>query len=358
MKVLVTLTDQSFFRTKSIGIFNVSMGLTKGLINCPEITELHILGNNECKETFADVPPHVHVHLTDMPVPRRFKRVWWDQFGLSAAIRKIAPDWAILPKGVPPFFPCLGKTKLACYVHDVMWEHYQQRSASDRKGPFPLHEFIYFSKLSLHAMKISDLVLTSSQFNLQRFKHYCPSCNASVIGIGFDDEPRLTPLCKGTDILFYASPFPHKLSILGIQRIEAWLSQRPDASNIRVHVIGNLPKTVTLPSVQWISHGKVSHAELQHIMQDLCRCAVYFSDYEGYGMPPVECLRAGVPCIASDIPAIRENIPAPYLFSNADEASFIHTANSVFDGSIPFQHTEFPSWQEVTQRCVHALRNH
>ena len=341
-----------------MGIFNVSMGLTRGLMNCPEITELHILGNNECKEAFTDVPSHVHMHLLDKPVPRRFKRVWWDQFGLSAAIRKIKPDWAILPKGFPPLFPMLGAhTKLACYLHDVNWEYYE-RTHGEGDTPFPKHELIYFRKLGLRCLEVSHLVLTSSQFNQQRFKHYSPTCNTSVIGIGFDKQPSHTPLHKGPDLLFFASPFPHKLSILGIQYIEAWLKQRPDASNIRVHLIGSLPKNVSLPGAQWISHGRVSNEELQHIMLQQCRCAVYFSDYEGFGMPPVECLRAGVPCIASDLPAIRENIPASYLFSNVDQDSFITTANSVFDGTIPFQYPDFPSWQEVAQRCVYALLNH
>ena len=148
MKIAIVLTDQSFLRTKSMGIFNVSMGLTKGLMQHPEVSELHILGNNECGDTFRDCPPHVHLHLMDKPVPRRFERVWWDQFGLSAAVRKIKPDWLILPKGFPPLFPCLGKTKLACYVHDVGWEYYEHCTAAERNKAFPPHEYIYFKNLS------------------------------------------------------------------------------------------------------------------------------------------------------------------------------------------------------------------
>lgn len=359
MKVLIALTDQSFLRTKSMGIFNVSMGLTKGLMNCPEITELHILGNNECKEAFADVPPHVHVHLTDMPVPRRFKRVWWDQIGLSAAIRKIAPDWAILPKGVPPFFPCLGKTKLACYVHDVMWEHYKQRPVADRKGPFPLHEFIYFSRLSLHAMRISDLVLTHTRFNAERILHYHPKARIARIGIGFDDTPPPpSQESRKKDILTYGSTFPHKCPALTIQRISEWLEQRPDAADIRVHVVGSLSPDVVLPGGQWIHHDRIPFSELRTLLRERCRMAIYFSDYESYGMPPVECLLNGVPCIASDIPSIRENTPSQYLFSNADREQFINTANATYDGDITFTCPAYPTWQKVCNNCVQALLNH
>ena len=135
MKLLISLTDQSFAATKSVGIFNVSMGLTRGLMSCGEVSELHILGNQECADSFGDRPSHVYFHLLDKPVPRRFGRIFWDQWGVSRAIRAIRPDWAILPKGFPPFFPCIGSTRLACYVHDVNWEYYRHLHGGD--SPFP-----------------------------------------------------------------------------------------------------------------------------------------------------------------------------------------------------------------------------
>lgn len=359
MKVAIALTDQSFQRTKSMGIFNVSMGLAKGLMHCPEITELHILGNNECGDAFTDCPPHVHLHLTDKPVPRRFARVWWDQFGLCAAVRKIKPDWVILPKGVPPFFPRFGKAKMACYVHDVMWEHYAQRSASDRKGPFPWHELLYFRTLSLRAMKVSDLVLTHTQFNAARIRHYVPGARIVRIGIGFDDKPPITQHSEEKkDILTYVSTFPHKCTPLTLQRITAWLNTRPDGDNIRIHAVGSLPTDMVLPDERWIHHARIPFSELRILLRKKCRMAVYFSDYESYGMPPVECLLNGTPCLASDIPPIRENIPSQYLFNNADAADFINKANAIYDGSLPFICPNFPSWQDVCNRCVQELLQH
>ena len=357
MKVLISLTDQSFQRTKSMGIFNVSMGLTKGLMKNPLVTELHILGNDECRDVFADVPPHVHVHLTDKAVPRRFARVWWDQVGLCRVIRKIAPDWVILPKGVPPFIPSFGKAKMACYVHDVMWEHYEQRSAADRKGPFPWHELVYFRNLSLRAMRISDLVLTHTRFNAERICHYEPSAKIARIGIGYDDVPPEQNENSGKyDVLTYASTFPHKCTPLTIERISAWLKKRPDADRIRVHVVGSLPEDIKFPSEQWVHHARIPFSELRVLLRDHCRMAVYFSDYESYGMPPVECLLNGVPCVSSDIPPIRENIPAQYLFRNSDETSFVETANAAYDGVVPFECPAFPTWDEVAQRCVEAMK--
>ncbi len=357
MKLLLALTDQSFTATKSVGIFNVSLGLAKGLMQHPDITELHILGNNECTTHFTQLPPHVHLHLANKPVPRRFDRVWWDQVGVCAAIRRIQPDWALLPKGFPPFFPMLGKTKLACYLHDVNWEYYE-RTQGEGDTPFPRHELVYFRALGLRCLKVADLVLTSTQFNKQRYEHHCPTCRTAVVGIGFDDKPRSYTPISGSDILFYASPYPHKLTTLGIQRVESWLRQRQDADKIRIHLLGRLPQGLTLPGPHWVQHGRLPFDEMQHLMHEVCRCAIYFSDYEGFGMPPVECLRAGIPCIASALPPICENIPARFTFDNADEADFIRVLNTTYDAPDMNQLPAYPTWQEVASRCLTAMQLH
>lgn len=355
MKIAIALTDQSFQRTKSMGIFNVSMGLTKGLMSHPCVTELHILGNNECNEVFSDCPPHVHLHLLNKPVPRRFGRVWWDQFGLSAVVRKIAPDWLILPKGFPPVFPMMGNTKIACYVHDVIWEYYAKLKG--KQNPFPWYENIYFQKLGKRALNYSDLVLTSTQFNRERFSFYAPNAKTAVIGIGFD-SPRLgNDMGQRKDILFYASTFPHKLTKLGIQRLTAWLKSRNDLTKPKIHVIGSLPDGIKLDDSYWIKHERLPRVELDKIIAR-CKCSVYFSDYEGYGMPPVESLRAGLACVASDIPPIRENIPSRYLFDNESLESFIQTMNNAYDCEKNIECPTYPTWAEVTDRCVRALTEH
>lgn len=356
MRLLLSLTDQSFAATKSAGIFNVSVGLARGLAQLPQVKELHILGNAECADYFADMPPHVTLHLTDMPVPRRFKRVKWDQAGVSAAIRAIAPDWALLPKGFPPYFPRLGKTKLACYLHDLNWEYYAKHTQEEGVCPFPWHELMYFRTLGLRCLTVADLVLTSTHFNKARFRAYVPGANVEVVGIGFDTPPATAVQSQGKDVLFFGSPYPHKLTMKGIQRLKAWLRQRQDGDNIRVHMVGHQLGVINPNDSHWVKYGRVPQEKLQELLNTTCRTAVYFSDYEGYGMPPVECLRAGIPCVASDIPAIRENIPACYLFDNLSEESFIATMNAAYDKGLTAPCPDFPTWAQVADRVVEAMR--
>lgn len=353
MRCAISLTDQSFVSTKSVGIFNVSLGLARGLMHCPEISELHVLGNEECASAFADAPPHVRLHFTGRPVPRRFGRIWWDQAGLPAALRRIAPDWAILPKGFPPYFPRLGSVKLACYVHDVIWEYYARIRHAE--SPFPWHEKAYFRTLGLRALRIADLVLTSTRFNAGRFRAHVPRARTAVVGIGFDSPAEPVPQPRGEDVLFYASPYPHKLTGLGVERLEAWLAKRANAGKLRIHVIGNLPRGVQLLHPAWVKHGRLPREALARLLREKCRVSVYFSAYEGFGMPPVESLLSGIPCVASGIPPIRENVPTRYLFDNESAESFIRCMDSAYGSDSSPEIPHFPDWKEVAQRCVNAM---
>ncbi len=356
MKILVSLTDQSFAATKSIGIFNVSMGLVRGLLACDEVEQLHILGNDECaKQLQALACEKLHLHLMDRPVPTRYGRILWDQYGVQQAIRAIEPDWCLLPKGFPPSCPQRGTPRLACSVHDFNWDYYQGKAIA-AESPFPRHEMLYFSTLGKRALRVADLILTSSQFNKQRFLSYDKDARIAVVGIGFDDPVRTPRAQAGRDLLAYVSPYPHKRSDLAIPYLQHWLEQRSDAEQIRIHLVGKLPAHIEPQGETWQHYERMPYAELQSLLRDQCRLSVYFSDYEGFGMPPIESLRLGVATLASDIAPIRENIPERFLFDSGDIQSFVNQMNNIYDkptlGEIP----HYPDWREVAARCVQSMR--
>jgi len=358
MKLLISLTDQSFRSTKSIGIFNVSIGLTQGLMKCKQVNELHILGNDECAAHFKNLPKHVTLHLREKSVPCRFGRLYWDQIGVQRAIRAIQPDWAILPKGFPPYFKALGRTKLACYLHDLNWEYYN-KDKGGKDSPFPAYQLAYFSRLGLRSLEISDLVLTSTRFNRERFLSYHPQSKVAVVGIGFDGAPQDSPPKYGKDILLFISPYPHKRTREAIPKLKQWLAHRietsEDARNIKIHLIGSLPEGIILPSSNWIEYPRLPYKELILMMRSKCRCSIYFSDYEGYGMPPVESLRAGIPCLASDLPPIRENIPARFLFENGNLKDFIQKLDAIYDHPNTADRPNYPNWHDVAKVIVSSM---
>lgn len=351
MKILISLRDQSFTRTKSVGIFNVALGLTRGLAQLPEVRELHVLANRECAPLLRDAGDKVILHGAEDEPPTRFRRVGWDQVGVVRAIRRIAPDWAILPKGVAPQFLWLGRTKLACFLHDLNWEYYL-KAAKSGDTPYPVHELMYFRHLHLHTLRCADAVFTSTQFNAERFAAYVPQAKAHVVGLGFDDPAQPMRAARGRDILFYASPYPHKLTALGLQRLEAWWRRRPDRESIGIHLLGGLPQGLSLPpEPQWQHHGRLAPEAMQQLLTEQCCAAVYFSAYEGYGMPPTECLRAGIPCIASDIPAIAEHHPKELLFANDSADSFARALEHACNPALSLSTPAYPTWTEVAAKA-------
>lgn len=356
MRLLISLTDQSFHATKSLGIFNVSLGLAHALMRRPDIGELHLLGNAECAEALGKLPPFVTLHCAEQPVPSGWRRVAWDQFGIARAIRRIRPDWVLLPKGFPPFFG-LG-VKTACYVHDIIWEYYEELGRVGRRSPdtpFPPLQKLYFRTLGLRALRRADLVLTSSQFNRARFLARVPEARVEAVGIGFPPARRLASVA-GSDILLFTSPFPHKLTAQAVAWLSRWL-ETPAANGARVHTVGALPGDLrgALSGPSWEEHGRLSADELAEL-KTRCRLAIYFSAYEGFGMPPVECLRSGLPCLASDIPPIRENVPERFLFSNDDYASFAERLGELTERPDVGELPEWPGWDEVADRCLRAMR--
>lgn len=224
-----------------------------------------------------------------------------------------------------------------------------------KQSPFPPSQLAYFSRLGRRSLQISDLVLTSTQFNKGRYQSLVPTCQVAVVGIGFDETAQEQPQQRGKDVLVYVSPYPHKRSDLVLPRLGAWLAQRADGQDINIHLVGEMPAGVQLPDARWIAHQKLPFAQLQQLILQKSRCCIYFSDYEGFGMPPVESLRQGVPCLASDLPPIRENIPTRYLFDNQEESSFINALNKVYDQPDTSDCPSFPNWQQVSQRAVDAM---
>ncbi len=105
-----------------------------------------------------------------------------------------------------------------------------------------------------------------------------------------------------------------------------------------------------------MNHTRLPWGELQQLLREQCRVSVYFSDYEGFGMPPVESLRLGIACAASDLPPIRENIPPRYLFNNDDEAGFVRTLNALYEQSKVEDCPNYPSWAEVAQRAINQMK--
>jgi glycosyltransferase involved in cell wall biosynthesis len=93
---------------------------------------------------------------------------------------------------------------------------------------------------------------------------------------------------------------------------------------------------------------------------------VFPSRYEGFGLPPLQALAAGLPVVASDIPVLREVLGECALFAPAgDPESFAAQLQAVISGDVLVRqkrdagrmHARRFTWQAVAERMVGLYRS-
>lgn len=287
-------------------------------------------------------------------------RLWWDQFGVYHAARRAGNQWLLLPKGYASFLRGCP-VRLATYIHDTMHEYYKQHYP---RGLPPLENF-YFSKSFRAAITHSQVVLTNTHFTAgeiqaaaQRYGLKKP--RIEVAGIGFVRPAPATP-SERSRILVLASRWPHKRTDLAVRYLCRWQGEQNFAGP--VDWIGQLPAELAMPqTANWRLHSRLEPAELNRLLAE-ARALVYFSDHEGFGMPPVEAAIAGACPIYSDIPATREVMQGRgFCFSNEDYKSFAAALDEGLRIS-PQQVAAWAdellaryNWRDVAERVVSILK--
>ncbi len=316
-----SLADQNVATTKSIGIYNFSTRLARELPGHPEVGQLTIFANHTLKEALP-ASPKVDVRFFEGAIDRRWQRVLWDQAGVYTAARRAGHEWLFLPKGFASFVrrPPAG-VRLAVYVHDIMNAYYRDRFP----GFEPRWESRYFIRAMGATIRHANVIFTNTEFTrgeIHRFatEHGWPQPRVVVAGYGFDPvHPPPTP--KEERVLLFASKVPHKRTDLAVRFIDHWL--KASGFHGRVDCIGIISEEMKRghsPAWNWM--GRVPPAQGRELMRR-ARAVVYCSEYEGFGMPPVEAVLEGTCSVYSDIPPIREVMgEAGFAFSNDSRETF------------------------------------
>jgi glycosyltransferase involved in cell wall biosynthesis len=314
-----SLADQSFARTKSVGILNVSVDLLQVLAQQPRCPRLTVLANRSLLEKLK-LPAATRTELHDGASGGGLGRIWWDQFGAYAAARRTGNEWLLLPKGFASFVRRCP-VRLAAFVHDVVQDHY------DRHYPdaVPRLEAAYFRASFRASLRQAKIIFTPTEFTRREVERVAREKGWTVprlvcCGEGFD-RPATWPPSARRDIIVNAHPFPQKLTRRAVEFLSRWHQENPFTEFI--HWVGLFPEKLELPARPgWQRRGRLPEAEFRALMSQV-RAVLYFSDYEGFGRPPVEAALAGAVPVFSNIPATREVMGGCGCpFDNADYESF------------------------------------
>jgi len=358
LAICYALADQDFRRTKSLGIFNLSIGLLAALARQPQVGRLHVLGN---REIAGFLPRGAPVTATDhdRPLRGRFGRIWWDQVELAQAARRSGCGWTYLPKGfVPWWVPLPGR--VACYVHDTIQEFFRGRypqafSGLDRR---------YFAQSLRCTLRRAQVIFTNSEFTRQEVVRFARARRLEppptiVAGIGFDLDP-VPANAKSGGIVCLASRWPHKRTDLAVRYLEQW--QRETGYAGAIDWVGDVPERMAWPDcANWRRHRRLDHAAYQQLLK-AGRALVFFTEYEGFGMPPVEAVLLGTCPVYSRLPVTTEVMAGVgHAFDNAEYTSFrqaleraLATPPPVLGAWAERLRQRF-SWTGVAERVVQGL---
>lgn len=358
LTVSYSIADQNFQQTKSIGILNLSIQLVPFLANRPEVSRLSVLTNRTLQDRLK-APTNVPVSQHDVAVRHKLGRIYWDQSGVYQAAQRLGNQWLYLPKGFASFCrPCPVKlvTCVADANHDYYAEHYP--------GRVPAFEMWYFQRCVRGTIRHSDLIVTISDYTAAEAarlarKYGLKAPPIKSIGIGFTRPPRIS-VQKQNRIWVFAGRWPHKRTDLALEFLARWQKETNFPGTIEW--VGKLPEGLTLPSFPgWILHARLPEEEFRRRVAE-AKTIVYFSDYEGFGMPPVEAVIAGTNAVYSDLPATREVMAgAGHPFSNKSYESFRQALETALATSPDLlerwadQLLQRHRWETVAARAVEAM---
>ena len=358
MDLTYSVADQNFQQTKSVGILNLSVQMPAYLAQRPEIGQLTVLSNRSLDDRLS-VPPRVPVQRHNLSLQGKLGRILWDQWGVYRAARQVGHEWLFLPKGFASFCrrcPVQLATCVADANHDYYAEHYP--------GRVPAAEMWYFQKSVRATIRYSDLIVTISEFTATEVarlarKYHLPAPPIRNIGIGFLPRP-IEAVQKKPRVLVFAGRWPHKRTDLALEFLTQWQERSRFAGT--VEWVGRLPDGYQLPTFPgWRLHPRLAEEEFRRCLAE-AQTIVYFSDYEGFGMPPVEAIIAGTDAVYSDLPATREVMAGDgHAFSNRSYESFENAMDSALK-TTPDLMQRWASgllarhrWESVVERVVKAL---
>jgi glycosyltransferase involved in cell wall biosynthesis len=298
-----SLAEQSFTWTRSIGLLNLSVKLVEQLAQRPEIERLHVLSNST-QRGHLSLPSPVRVTYHDEANGRGLSRMWWDQWRVYSEAWQAGNEWLFMPKGFVSFLRRCP-VRLAAYVPDVMFDHYERAYP----GQFSRLEAFYLKQSVRAALRQSAVIFTCSEFTNAELTRVARTWRIQpprlvALGTGFSPDKLKVPAEKANRIIVLASPWAHKRTDLALQFMDRW--QQAQRFDGQVDLVGSLPRGLSLPPRKgWQLHQRLPEPDYRRMVAS-ARALVYFTEYEGFGMPPVEAIIGGTCSVYSDIPATRE----------------------------------------------------
>jgi glycosyltransferase involved in cell wall biosynthesis len=229
---------------------------------------------------------------------------WWEQTWLRSSVRADRPDVFFAPAYTAPL---ATRVPLAVTIHDISFvahpEWFRQREGVRRRW------------LTARAAAAASVVFTDSEFSRREIEQHFSVEPARIRVI----PPGLTPRAAAAStaprrplVLFVGSLFNRRrLPDL----IAAFARATKAITDARLVIVGD-DRTWPPQDLQAVAaaYGVEHQTEFLHYVDDDHLAQLYaqasvfgfLSEYEGFGLTPLEAIAAGVPPVVLDTPVARE----------------------------------------------------
>jgi glycosyltransferase involved in cell wall biosynthesis len=232
---------------------------------------------------------------------------WWEQVNLASALRRDRPDVLFAPAYTSPL---AVRIPTVLTIHDVSFLAHPEW--------FPLRLRVRQRLVTTVAARRARMVLTDSEFSrgeIVRRLGIAPA-RIQVIPLGLTRPARERPSSveRGREplILFVGSIFNRRHLPDMIQAVAVVAHRRPE---VRLEIVGD-DRTYPPQDLGAIAAAagigdrtRVRSYVADDVLAGLYARAgafVFLSDYEGFGLTPLEALSYGVPVLVGDTPVARE----------------------------------------------------
>jgi len=247
----------------------------------------------------------------------------WEQRALPRLARASAADVLFCPGYTGPIF---GSTPLVVAIHDVSFAAHPEW--------FRWREGVRRRLITRASARRAARVLTLTEFSKREIVEHLgvPARQVDVV------SPGVTPVTVGRNLspanpeplVFYVgSIFNRRHVPETIKGFERLARRRPDA---RLAIVGD---NRTFP---WIDLNHVvrnkDRVQIRSYVPDdelgelyrRARAFVFLSEYEGFGLTPLDALAAGVPIVLLDTPVAREVFADAAIYISEPNPRFVEAA--------------------------------
>ena len=252
----------------------------------------------------ALAPTFRSVHAEHRTVDSGGRGTWWEQAQLGRALKNDHLDVFFAPAYTAP----IGlRVPFAVTIHDVSFAAHPEW--------FRLREGVRRRWLTRRAAHRAAVVFTVSEFSRSEIEQRLdiPSSRIVVIPNGTTNRANVAAPSPREPVVLYAGTIFNRRRVPDL--IESFALAARDVEGARLVIVGG---DRTWPpqdlAAQARHHGVRDRVELRRYvpesaLNDLYGRAsafVFLSEYEGFGMTPLEAMSAGVPVIVLDTAASRE----------------------------------------------------